>query len=534
MTISRRQLLKYGFKIGASAAALGALPRPLYVDLGDGGLEAVPPIESERIRELAFRAVEAARDAGAAYADVRLTHTRMRRITAAGDIGDEEQVAVGVRALVAGRWGFASSPMWSRDEVARLGREAAYQAKSAAAGPAYEVVLADVPVVHDEHWTMPVEVDPFEVSPFEIADYLAALTNFVSRFPGHRSDVASANFYVQEKAFASSAGSYCTQRLYRTEGELSLAFEGVRRRLDALTPAGMGWELFTGQQLREEIRRLMGELEEDAKLPVKPVEVGRYEVVCDAISAATLLESTLGTATQLDRVLGFEANASGTSYLSDPLAMLGSHQVGVPALTLTANRNERGAAGTVRWDDEGVESEEFTLVRDGILADFQTTRESASWLAEYYRGTGRAVRSHGCAVAPSALEIPLQHVPNLRLAAGPDHLDFDSAIAGVKSGLAVRGLVVDVDFQGGAGLGRSGLVYEIKGGQRVARVVGAGFLFRSAELWKDVVALGGHGSVQRFGMMARKGEPAQATYHSVAAPPVVFGQFTVIDPTRKA
>src|SRR5690606_40839747 len=53
-------------------------------------------------------------------------------------------------------------------------------------------------------------------------------------------------------------------------------------------------------------------------------------------------------------------------------------------LSVRANRTERGGAGTVRWDDEGVETGHFALVEAGILRDFQTTRESATWLADRY------------------------------------------------------------------------------------------------------------------------------------------------------
>jgi Predicted Zn-dependent proteases and their inactivated homologs len=213
--------------------------------------------------------------------------------------------------------------------------------------------------------------------------------------------------------------------------------------------------------------------------------------------------------------------------------MLDSYEAGAAAITLTAERSQRGGAATTKWDDEGVEPDDLTLVKSGVLRDFQTTREGAGWLGASYAKRGSPVRSHGCAAAPSALEAPLTHTPNLTLTPGGKKLDFDAAIANVGKGIAVRGMGVDMDFQSSSGLA-TGSVYEVKGGKRVAHLNGAGFLFRSTELWKGLKAVGGAESLRRYGQLASKGEPAQRTYHSVTAPPAVFEQLTLIDVMRKA
>lgn len=525
MLITRRELLKAGL----GAAALSAIPKPVVAYFG-AGPEPVPPIQDPRVKELALRAVEAALSAGATYADVRLTHTRVGR--------EQEDLTAGVRALVDGYWGFCGGAIWSPEEMGRLGREAARQARVMAMGPAREITLAPAPPVRDGHWAMPVEIDPFEISPSEIRDFMESLEIFVSRFPGFRVRSNRVTFQVQEKAFASSEGSYCTQRVYLAAPRFLLSYSKDGREvvdwLDRLTPAGMGFEIYKGEpSIREDIERLMEELKEDWALPVKPVEVGRYDVVCDAYTVGRLASETLGQATELDRALGYEANAGGTSYLNDPGSMIGSFEVGAPALSLRANRSERGGAATVHWDDEGVEPDEFALVEDGVLKDYQTTREGAGWLAESYASQGRPVRSHGCAYAPSAVDAPLTHRPNLVVAPGTEALDFDSAIASLGQGIAVRKLDIDMDFQGLNGLG-VGRFYEVKDGKRVARLAGAGLLFRAPELWKGLRALGGPESLYRYGMRATKGEPPQSAYHSVTAPPAVFEQLTIIDVLRKA
>lgn len=213
--------------------------------------------------------------------------------------------------------------------------------------------------------------------------------------------------------------------------------------------------------------------------------------------------------------------------------MVGNYQAGSSLLTITGNRSEPGGCATVQWDDEGVVPDEFTLVEDGVLTDFQTTREGAGWLKTSYAKAGKPFRSHACASALSAADAPLQRTPNLMLAPGSEALDFDALVAGMSTGIAIKGMQPDMDFQGMTGLG-VGRVYEVKRGKRVALLNAAGILFRAPELWKALFAVGGKTSLQRYGMQTSKGEPAQYAYHSVTAVPALFRQLTLIDVLRKA
>jgi TldD protein len=542
MSLNRRTFLK----TGAAIAAVAAVPRPLYAQFG-GAPEPLPPIEDPRLASLAARALDSAKSAGAAYADVRLSHTKMRRFFPLFTY-DDEDMEVGVRALVEGYWGFASGPVWSPDEMARLGREAVHQAKTNALGKPRIVTLAPAPVVQNGSWVMPVKVDPFEVSPFEIQDELTSLDLFTRRAPGVGLTMNQASSTLQEKAFASTLGSYCTQRSYLTQGALSLGIDMRKQHrpdaainIDCVSPAGMGWELYSADSLprlrnhslREEIRQRVEEAREDAMLPVKALDVGRFDAVLDSASVAGLVDGTIGHATELDRALGYEANAGGTSYLNDPSGMLGTYQAGGPLFSVTGNRSEPGGAATMKWDDEGIAPDDFTLVKDGLLVDFQTTRESAGWLRDAYLKSGKALRSHGCSSAPSAVEAPMQHVPNLVLAPGREAGDFDSLVSGMADGIAIKQASLDMDFQAGSGLGL-GNVFEVKRGKRVARYPSAGFLFRSTDLWKSLLTVSSDAQLRRYGVSAQKGEPPQTCYHSVTAPPALVKGLTLIDPLRKA
>jgi TldD protein len=519
------------------AAAISAVPRPLLASIGRKP-EPVPPFDDPRLESLIARALEAARTSGASYVDARLTYDRTREIFAGSLVNDSEAMNAGVRALVNGYWGFACGPIWSPDEMARLGREATAQAKTNALGKTRAVELAPTLVVKRGNWETPMKLDPFTVPVNEVVDFLGSLGVFLSRTPGTEVKSNQCVFTSQAKAFGSTDGSYITQRTCITSGSFVFGLDlghgkGGATGLDCLGPTGVGWELYRDQPLRDEIRKALELVREDALLPVKPVDVGRYDTVFDAASMASLVNATLGCATELDRALGYEANAGGTSYLNEPFDMIGSYEAGSPLLSVMANRSEAGGLATVRWDDEGVAPEDFPLVKDGVLVDFQTTRESAGWLKATYAKTGKPLRSHGCAAAPSALYAPIQHIPNLTLAAGREAVDFDGLVARLDNGIAVRALTLFMDFQclNGMGLART---YDVKRGKRVAIIGSAGILFRAPELWKGLAALGGTESVRRIGALANKGEPNQKTFHSVTAPPALFKQMTYIDPMRKA
>jgi TldD protein len=271
-------------------------------------------------------------------------------------------------------------------------------------------------------------------------------------------------------------------------------------------------------------------------LPRKSLEIGLYDVVCSASAVATLLGRTLGPATELDRALGYESNNVGTSFLGPhPLQILGS-PVASPLVTLHADRSMPLGLASTGWDDEGVASEPFTLIAKGRLIDFQTTREQAAWLAPWYSQQGKTVRSNGCAQAPDALKITMQHTPNLILEPSTAEQDQNDLIAGIEHGFLINNIKTQsVDFQCNNGLFVVEPITEIRHGKRVAQVYGSGLLFRASEFWKNVQAVGEHKSQVLFGSgTSSKGEPLQSTSYSIAAVPIVVAQQALIDPRRRA
>lgn len=534
MSHSRRNFLKNSsvFALGANAlrpqSAFTESTEPLFPD----GY----PDRSEIIRA----AIDSAITAGATYADARLSHQEVLAGVRVTNIVRKEHMAFGVRALYQGYWGFASSPVWSKDEAARLGLAAVAQAKANVLGRDRITELAPQSQMSSGHWEMPVKIDPFKIHPDEIADFWGGIMSYVQTLKFIASSSHTYSFWRTNKAFGSSLNQFTTQVLYRADGGIGFGLEDKSRQaksgagVEEISAAGQGFEYFRERPIREYIRKAHEEALHDLTLPVKPVDVGRFNLLINSAGVAGALHPSIGVATEVDRVFGFEANAGGTSYITEPETMLGSLKLGSSILNVTADRSAPGSIGLVKWDDEGIEPIKYDVVQDGILANLQTNIEGAPWIKDHYQRTGQELRSFGCAYAPTALDVQMAHNADLSIKPASTSDNQDSLRATLSDGLELRAPWVQLDFQQITGLMQKGVLYEIKQGKRVARFTNAGVLFRTPELWSNLTHLGGSESVRYYGLSSEKGQPSQSSTSGVFTPPAIFKEMTIIDVKRKA
>src|SRR6185436_6177667 len=116
------------------------------------------------VRDLLMDALNAAKMAGATYADARIgrqqtssVQTRERQIT---NVSSSDTLGCGVRALVDGCWGFSATANMTRDGVTRAAREAAAVAKASRLARDLRVELAPAPSVGDVTWESDYKIDP--------------------------------------------------------------------------------------------------------------------------------------------------------------------------------------------------------------------------------------------------------------------------------------------------------------------------------------------------------------------------------------
>lgn len=504
-----------------------------------------------RIKKIVDAAIDSAIAAGAQYADIRLSHNyEVRTGSRFLDAFQGENMSIGVRALIDGCWGFAASTLWNEPEAIRIGREASRQAKSIAQINRRTVVLPVVEIAKNEKWIMEVDIDPFTIDPQEIRKHSIALLDYASNymdFRGARFDpVVSKCLFIglkKEKVFGSSEGAFCQQTNYLTGGEFVLGLSSKKGRkiavtTDLLTYSSVGLERFFSPQIRDSIKKIVDGMILDADLETKPIDVGRHNIIMDSQSVSDLVSQTIGLSTEYDRVMGSEANAGGTSYLNDSDDMFGLFKIGNNLLNVNGNRSEQGGAATVKWDDEGVVPQEFSIVSNGIWSGSSTDREWASQ-------SGGKLIPNGCCSTGSepqkflagggAINIPLVQTPNLIMKGSDSSDNFDDLVKNMDNGIVFKGIRFLMDFQQLNGLGGGeGNAYQVKNGKIVARFANAGILIRAPEFWNSITALGGKSTVVRTGHAITKGEPSQGFYHSVTTPAVAFKDSTVIDISRRA
>ncbi|HEX2095356.1 MAG TPA: TldD/PmbA family protein, partial [Longimicrobiaceae bacterium] len=418
--MDRREFLLTGAALAAGVALPDLVPR---AEASFAGFAQDPAV-----RDLAMRALDAAKLAGAQYADVRISRnrnqsvsTREQRITG---FEDSETFGFGVRVLAGGAWGFAASRELTAPEVERVARQAVAQARANAQAVARSVVLAPVERYPDAVWRSPIRIDPFEVPIEDKVALLFAANEAALRVRGARFVTSSVFFLREEKTFASTEGTFTRQTVYRSYPQMSVtavAPDGgdfQSRNSTPVQPMGLGYEHVRDSRLVENAPVWA----EDAvkKLSAKPVQPGRYDLVLLPSHLFLTIHESIAHPTELDRILGFEANYAGTSFISPLDRFLGRFRYGPDFLNIQGERSTPGALATVGWDDEGVRPEDYLIVKDGILNDLQTTREQAPLLADWYRSQGRPVRSHGNSYAESWADVQFQRMPNVNLLPHPE------------------------------------------------------------------------------------------------------------------
>ena len=539
MAQSRRDFLKTSTAaaaaLGLSACAPAAVPTPAPAPTTAG-----EPV----FRDLALLALDVARSAGADYADVRISHNRNQAIFTreqrVQNLSDNETFGFGVRTLVDGAWGFAASQDLTRDEVARVARQSVAQARANRTAVLRPVTLAPAEPTPNGVWRSPARVDPFDVAIEDKVGLLLAANAAALQVKGARFVNSSMFFLREEKTFASTDGTYTVQTLYRALPRVTVTavapdFSDFQSRASTdVQPRGLGYEHVTDSRLVENAPRWAEEAVQ--KLSAKPVEVGRYDLVLHPSHLWLTIHESIAHPTELDRVMGFEANYAGTSFLSPPEKFLGSFRYGPEFMNVQADRDQQGSLSAVGWDDEGVQPDRYFIVEKGILQDYQTTREQAPMLDWWYQRQNRPVRSHGNSYAQSWADIQFQRMPNVSLLPGEQERSFEDLIAATDRGIAIVGDgSFSIDQQRYNAQFGGQLFHEIKGGKIVGMLKDVAYQMRTPEFWNAMDMLGGPASYEMGGAFNDgKGQPSQSNAVSHGCVPTRHRQINVINTGRQA
>jgi TldD protein len=471
------------------------------------------------MQDIATQAVEAALAAGATYADARVMEIRSETMSARNGVIEaldrEERAGVGVRALIGSSWGFFAVPDVGAKAARRAGEQAAAVARASTlvAGPDLRLVPEQATT---GHWESECLEDPWAVGLAEKGDLLEGVTRTMRE---HGADLAEASHRIWDtrKWFVSSEGTRVDQRIVECGAAMSATAvgEGETQRRSYPGIRGQygtrGWELVRELDLPGNAARIAEEARALLTADVCP-SFDATDLILGSEQMALQIHESVGHATELDRILGWEAAFAGTSWLELP--KLGSLRFGSELMNITADATLKGSLGSFGYDDEGTPAHPVDIVKDGIWVGALSGRDSAA-LAGIER-SGGAVRADGFD------RIPMVRMTNVGLLPGTDSLA--SMIAATDNGILMdtnRSWSIDdkrLNFQFGCELG-----WEIKGGKRTRLLRNPTYTGISPRFWGSLDMLGGPDEWTFWGTPnCGKGQPQQIGHTGHPAVPARF------------
>jgi TldD protein len=481
------------------------------------------------MRPLADAALQRAQDLGVEHADFRLERIRGQDISLRDGrlegSHDGEDVGFAVRVVHDGTWGFAAAVELTVDEAARVAEQAVDIAKTAHDMSPERVELADEAEYPDVTWVSAYDVDPFSVPDAEKVELLAGYSRRVLDRDGVDHVTARLDQVLEGKFYADTAGTVTMQqrvRLHPVVEALAVDAEGGRfetmRTLAA--PVGRGWEYATGMDGVVDWEAALDELPDllEEKLAAPTVEAGRYDLVVDPTNLWLTIHESVGHATELDRALGYEANYAGTSFATPD--QLGTLRYGSPLMHVTGDRTVPHGLSTIGYDDEGVATQQWDIVRDGLLVGYQLDRRMARLMA----ATLGTSRSNGCAFADSAGHVPVQRMANVSLQPAEGGPSTEELIAQVDRGIYVIGdKSWSIDMQRYNFQFTGQRFYRIENGRLAGQLRDVAYQATTTDFWGSMAAVGGPQTYVLGGAFnCGKAQPGQVAPVSHGCPSALF------------
>jgi len=544
MSQTRRDFIKT-----VGAAGLVVAGSDLIADL----LAQTPPgrVMDSKFRGLSDIALKEAKAAGCSYADIRFTRSTSSGVNANGGNpvpGQEDEfggfggrggrgggrgggfgggggggrggrgaagragaAGFGVRVIHSGTWGFASSPIVTEDEIRRITRLATEVARSSAVAKKTDVRLAPVPA-YQVYWPTPIQKDPDSIAREAKQDFVQKVVDAVVKNKDVQNVNVSVNITYEWKYFASSEGSYIEQESWQTNPSFSVTArkdDVVRTRTFSAVPKMGGWEVAEDARMLENAERIAAEAVEFTT--AKPIDMGVKDLILTPSHAMLTIHEIVAHATELDRIMGYEANYAGTSFVK--VSDLGKLKYGSKLFNVTADKTIPGGLGTIGYDDDGVKTTKFPIVRDGILVGLMTNRETAHYINEK--------ESRGCTYAQSWRDYPFLRMANVHVEPGPPGSPtLDQIIADTRDGVMIDGRgSYSIDQQRYNGQFGGNAFWEIKNGKKTRMVTNVTYNAITTDFWGNLDALTGPDQWEMHGTGGdAKGQPTQTNSISHGSP----------------
>ncbi len=466
--------------------------------------------------------IETATRRGATYADARVMDIRQRDITTkneeVGTLVEAETLGIGIRVIVNGSWGFASTDRLTREGVQACAAQAVAIAKASSLAKREDVALAPESAYVDT-WQNPFLKDPFRIPVERQIDLLLKANEEMLRVKGVTLAEGSMSFKRIDQLFVSSIGSSIHQiKMHSGAGIVATSFAGSEIQKRSYPNSFGGQHALQGYELVEALD-LIGNAQRTGEEAVElhsalQCPEGTSTIILGGSQLGLQIHESIGHPIELDRVLGQEANFAGMSFLTtEKLRKLkyGSEIVNVVA---DARLEHGPGLGTFAYDDEGVPAQCTKIITDGLFTGYLSSRESASSIGEK--------RSGGTMRTESWNRLPMIRMTNISI--HPGTWSYDDLIADTDDAIFMetnRSWSIDdrrYHFQFSTEIG-----WEIKGGKKGKMIKNPSYSGITTEFWNSCDAICSREHWTLWGTPnCGKGQPMQTMGTGHGASPARF------------
>jgi len=322
---------------------------------------------------------------------------------------------VGIRILMQGSWGFASSDGVTAQELEDA-LDRAFRAAKALQGPGVTAAVIATPVPSTGRWRIHGEVDPRSVPVESKVNLLRKIeSDSIGVSPDRILNTQLSYFdeWTQE-ALLNTVGTELVHSTTRVRAAMEVAagngaLRGFYRKSIGQTGGfelldGIGQDHFGIQTARNAVELLTAGSPPSGVFPVvlAPSIAGSF--VHEMLGHCAEADSVQGSGSIIGNLIGTQIASKGVTIVDDPTI--------------------EGGHGSFRYDSEGVPGSRRILVENGILKGFLHSLETAGRAGVEPTGSGRS-QNHG---SP-----PLPRMSNTFIAQGST--PFTDLIAGIDLGL---------------------------------------------------------------------------------------------------
>ena len=369
---------------------------------------------------------------GAQYAEARvqrdLGHTYTLKNGAAEPVNVTRKVGIGIRVIVDGVLGFASTNSLDRGQL-RSTTESAVRTAKASKRLVTSPIRLSQEKSWEDNWEAKMKVDVRDVSPEEKYELLFTIEKSLTPENVHVSLSSRILIFdedLTERFYVNSEGS----KLHGFVPHLSLLFfltaqepgKGVAQRLRHEAQS-RGWEVvedWKPKEIAADDAKMLGRLLREGVPPPK----GDVDLVLGSEVTGIICHESCGHPQEADRILGREAAQAGESYLKPDMV---GHRIGSEHVTIIDDPTLPHSYGFYLYDDEGVKARPRVLIQEGLIAAFLQNRETAAELGGV---------SNGAARSSSYDREPIIRMANTYMK--PGNHSLEELIEGVRSGVYMR------------------------------------------------------------------------------------------------